>query len=60
MAYYSPFKSVELVLTAEQKKKMFSKKEWEDFHFSFFEEESLREGNDEKENARAASERLSP
>ena len=41
---------VELVLTAEQKKRMFSKKEWEDFHFSFFEEIPLREGNDEKEN----------
>ena len=36
---------VELVLTAEQKKKMFSKKDWEEFHFSVFEDPSLEEMN---------------
>ncbi|MDE0518685.1 MAG: DNA mismatch repair protein MutS [Bdellovibrionales bacterium] len=36
---------VELVLTAEQKKKMFPKKEWKEFHFSVFEEKSSEEIN---------------
>ena len=39
---------VELVLTAEQKKTMFSKKEWKDFHFSVFEEKPPEETSQNK------------